>query len=101
MPAVLTMWSIWSIRDFERRTRDLSHPLALDAIVLDVRDGLAFRFVLLDEGVEGGVPLFGGGFGGFAVVLVDEAGEEVHHHDAVVFGDCAEHVVGHVAGRRW
>jgi hypothetical protein len=53
---------------------------------------------LIGIGLDGGGAVLGLRFVGLAIVLVDESAVEVDLHGSAVFGDGAEHVVGHVAG---
>ena len=82
---------------FQGRARNFGGPLALDAVRVEVGDGFSRGLELVGVGLDGGVAVFGLGFLGLAVVLVDEGAVEIYLDDAAVLGDGAQHVVGHVA----
>src|SRR6266478_3081737 len=83
---------------FQGGARNFGGPLALDTVIVEVSDGFSGGLELVGVGLDCGIAVFGLRFSGFAVVLVDEGVVEVYLDDAAVFGDGAEHVVGHVAG---
>ena len=75
---------------FKRRTRNLRRPLALEAVVIEIRDRFpGDRLHLVVEGLDRGVAVFTLCFRRLAVVLVDKGIVEVDLDHAVVLCDCA------------
>ena len=82
---------------FERRARDLGHPLARYAVHFHVVDRLAGCFLLLDVSVDRGFLVFLLRIDRLAIVLVVEAGEEIDIDHPAILCDRPQHVVSHVA----
>ena len=83
----------------ERRTRYFCRVGFLNLFLQLIGDGLAFRLELR-LGLRDG--LADRGFLRFrcqAILIAEKAGVKVHHHNAPVLADGAEHVVVHVARR--
>src|SRR5262249_61636876 len=85
---------------FERRSWELFRPFFFNEGVFSVRYGAAIGVgMLLLEGFDLGVALLRlfRVVSGLAIILIDERRVVVHHDDAIVAGNGAQHIIGHVA----